>query len=123
MSDQPFTVLSIAEANSLTDSDFDANYWFLIVENMNYQEISLNSDRTQISHPDFIPFRELALEVISDLKRRKNDIKACRVCAGYFDINKEDGIFGDAENLKNFICQTCSNTISARAFYEKHMVM
>ena len=94
-----------------------------IVQNINYPEIRCDTNSDQITCPGFIPFRDLALEVVSDLERKVDDVKDCRVCKQYFDINKEGGIFGDPDKLENFICQDCSTKISAREFYEKYMAM
>jgi hypothetical protein len=120
---QQFNTYSLDEANTLVQRDFSTNYWVFITQNMNYPEIKYDTDNGQITCPGFIPFKDLALEVISDLERKKDDIKKCQVCHMYFDVNKEDGIFGDPDNLERFICGYCSKKISAKEFYEKFMVM
>jgi hypothetical protein len=120
-SKQQFNIYSRSEANLLVKKDFNANYWVFIIQNMNYPEIKYDHDSKRISCPGFIPFKDLAVEVISDLERNKNNIKACKVCEMYFDINQEDGIFGDPDNLENFICGSCSEKITAKEFYEKFM--
>ncbi|MBF0383038.1 MAG: hypothetical protein HQL69_18610 [Magnetococcales bacterium] len=122
-SKQQFNTYSLDEANLLVKKYFNANYWLFIIQNMNYPEIKYDPDSGQITSPGFIPFKDLALEVIQDLEGKKDEVKECLVCTQYFDINKEDGIFGDPENLDGFICGGCSMQISAKEFYEKYMVM
>ena len=120
---QQFNSYSLVEANLLIKRDYNSHYWAFIVQNMNYPEIRCDSDSGQITCPGFISFRDLALEVVNDLERKADDVKDCRVCGSYFDVNREDGIFGDPAKLERFICQDCSTKISAREFYEKHMAM
>lgn len=120
---QQFNTLTSTEANDLVKKNFDANYWAFIVKNMNYPEITINPTNEKISFPDFIPFKDLANEVIVDLEKTKNEIKICRVCEMYFNINNEDGIFGDPSKLQNFICSECSKKMSAKDFYDNFMIM
>ncbi len=122
-SNQQFNKFSLNEANLLVKKNFKSNYWVFIIKNMNYPEIKYDHGSEQISCPDFIPFRDLALEVISDLERKQDDVRKCQVCGQYFDVNMEEGIFGDPDNLDRFICSACSRKISAREFYEKYMEM
>jgi hypothetical protein len=118
---QQFNTYSLDEANLLVKRDFNANYWVFIIQNMNYPEIKYYPDSGQITCPGFIPFKDLALEVISDLELNKNNVKECQVCKMYFDINSGDGIFGDPDNLERFICNRCSHKLSANEFYEKYL--
>ncbi|MBF0454237.1 MAG: hypothetical protein HQL72_05385 [Magnetococcales bacterium] len=120
-SNQPFNTYSLDEANTLIKQQFDAKYWLFIIQNMNYPEISFDTANNAISCPGFIPFRDLALEVVADLDRQKSDVKKCQVCQHFFDVNKEEGIFGDPEKLERFICKACSQNISARTFYENYL--
>ncbi|MBF0195927.1 MAG: hypothetical protein HQL71_15315 [Magnetococcales bacterium] len=122
-SEQQFNAFTRSEANLLTQRDFNASYWIFIIQNMNYPEITYDIDNEIISCPGFIPFRELAVEVINDLESRKSDIKDCKVCTLYFDINTEDGIFGDPTKMDIFICKTCAKKITAKDFYESFLVM
>ena len=122
-SEQQFNVYTRNEANKLTQKDYSVNYWLFIIQHMNYPEITYDLDTDLISCPGFIPFRELAVEVINDLENRNSDIKNCKVCTMFFDINKEDGIFGDHTKMDNFICNPCSKKISAKEFYESFLVM
>jgi hypothetical protein len=118
---QQFNTYSLDEANTFVKRDFSANYWIFVIQNMNYPEIKCDQKTGEITCPGFIPFKDLALEVIIDLERNKNNVKECQVCNHYFDINKGDGIFGDPDNLERFICNGCSHKISANEFYEKYL--
>ena len=120
---QQFNTYSLEEANNLIKKDFSANFWVFIIQNMNYPEIKFDQKSEQITCPGFIPFRDLALEIIHDLDHKKDDVKECQVCRMYFDINNDEGIFGDPDNFKNFICDDCSSKITAKDFYEKYMEM
>jgi len=122
-SKQQFNIFTLEEANTLVADDFNVNYWIFIVKSMNYQEIQFDSKKQQISCPDFIPFKDLAVEVINDLKKNRIDIKVCESCKSYFNINDEDGIFGNPDTFERFICKICSEKMSAKAFYEKHMMV
>lgn len=120
---QEFNVWSLDEVNKLVNQSFSKNYWHFIILQMNYPEIQMEATSGQISCPAFIPFRDLALEVMQDLRKRNHVIKACQVCTHYFDINKEDGIFGDTQKLDRFICLTCANKMSAKEYFERYLVM
>ncbi|MBF0381405.1 MAG: hypothetical protein HQL69_10325 [Magnetococcales bacterium] len=122
-SEQQFNVFTRTEANQLSQKDYSASYWIFIIQNMNYPEITYDVDADIIFCPGFIPFRELAVEIINDLDSRMDDIKDCQVCTMYFDVNKEDGIFGEPEKLNRFICSTCAQKISAKEFYESYMAI
>jgi len=122
-SKQQFTIFTLQEANIQVKRDFAANYWIFIIQSLNYPEITYDKNSDQITCPGFIPFRELALEVIDDLQQKRGDIKECEICHGYFDINSEEGIFGDPGRLEKFICNGCSCKISGRDFYDKFLVM
>ncbi len=107
--------------NLLNKKDFNSNYWVFIIQNMNYPEMKYDHDGEQIACPDFIPFRDLALEVIFDLERKQDDVRKCQVCGQYFDVHMEEGIVADPDNPDKFICSACSRKISARECYEKYM--
>ncbi len=122
-SKNPVDLFTIQEANAIVQQAFEAGYWRFIIQNMDYPEIELDPEGERIRCPGFIPFKELALEVIDDLAKKKDDIKRCRACEHYFDINREDGIFGDPQNFERFICQGCAESMSAKVFFEKHLLI
>ena len=122
-SKQDFNTWSLEEANQLVKKQLSRNYWIFLIQQMHYQEIKFDENLNIISCPTFIPFRELSIEVMQDLDKNKKDIKVCLICERYFDINTEDGIFGDTGNLEKFICNVCSNQISAKKFYEEYLSM
>ncbi|MBF0369298.1 MAG: hypothetical protein HQL52_07585 [Magnetococcales bacterium] len=116
----PYDRFSLEEANQLVAQDYDIHFWQFIIQQINDAEIRFDEAKEQIVCPGFIPFKELALEVIADLDPEV--ISCCRVCAYYFDINQEEGIFCDPANLEGLICKSCSEKITARDYYEKFMV-
>ena len=61
------------------------------------------------SLPDRVPVMEMAIDwkIVRGLD-----------CSGYFDLNRSEGIFGDPEELEQFICMPCAETMSAREYYE-----
>lgn len=118
--DRDMSRWSIAEANALIAKEFDKELWRLIVGRMDYEEIIFDRENEEIVAPDFIPFADLAMEVIAEMDPAS--IHRCQVCSQIFDINKEDGIFGDPTNLDHFLCQSCSESMSAKTFFNKHLV-
>ncbi len=123
MKQQELNQWKLAELNQLLNKQFSKEYWQFLVQQMNYSEIRFDPDIDQIVCPTFIPFQDLVVEVLNELNKRKSEIKPCLVCDQFFDINKEDGIFGDTRELENFICNGCANKISAKSFYERYLVM
>lgn len=111
---------SIAEANGLVGRKFDKAFWLFVLQQIDYEELFFDTQKEEIVCPGFIPFADLATEVIHDLDPAT--VHRCQICAGVFDINEEDGIFGDPTNLKHFICQTCSEAMSAKTFFNKHLL-
>lgn len=118
--DREMSRWSIAEANVLVDRPFDKAFWLFVLQQVNYDELFFDDKNEEIVCPGFIPFADLAIEVINDLDPAT--VHRCKICTQVFDINKEDGIFGDPTNLKHFICQACSETMSAKTFFDKHLV-
>ncbi len=110
--------LSIDEANQYLKVDFDQNYWEFLIKQINYKEIRFENSR--ITFPPFIPFVEVVKEILQEIEEGM-ETACCRVCQKYFNIDQEDGIFGDPQNLDRFICKACSLTLSARDFYEKYL--
>ncbi len=113
--------LSIEEANQSLKVDFDQNYWEFLIKQINYHEIRF--EKGKIVFPPYIPFGEVVKEILQEIKAGNVETASCRVCQKYFNINQEDGIFGDPQNLDRFICKACSVALSAREFYEKHLKM
>jgi hypothetical protein len=121
MPNLPIKKLSIEEANHSLQVDFDQNYWKFLVKQINYREIHF--EQGAIVFPPFIPFEEVVKEILQEIKDGEIETACCQVCQSYFNINQEDGIFGDPQNLDRFICKDCSLKISAREFYENHLKM
>ena len=120
ISDRALSHWSIAEANRLIKRDFDQEFWLFILKQTHYPEIYFDTQEEKIVCPGFIPFADLATEVINDLDM--GTVRRCQTCEKVFDINKEEGIFGNPANLDHFICQTCAEAMSAKTFFDKHLV-
>ena len=120
MSGRELSRWSIAEANQLIKRNFDKEFWIFILKMTDYPEIYFDTQEEKIVCPGFIPFANLATEVIDDLDMET--VRHCQICEKVFDINKEDGIFGNLANLEHFICQTCAEAMSAKTFFDKHRV-
>lgn len=120
ISDREMSRWSIAEANMLIGRDFDKEFWLFLLGQIDYDEVCFDSQNEEIVCPGFIPFADLVIEVNNDLD--PSAIHRCQICERVFDINKEDGIFGDPGNLDHFICKSCSEAMSAKTFFNKHLV-
>lgn len=42
----------------------------------------------------------------------------CYKCGEWFDVNNDMGIFGDKENVDGYVCDECSDEMTAREFVE-----
>ncbi|MFQ5560422.1 MAG: hypothetical protein ACE5FU_07550 [Nitrospinota bacterium] len=114
---------NLEEANTRIGKNFDEKYWrFLVTQIVQYPEISFSSTKG-IESPSYIPLKEVILEILGEIDGGSIDVESCEVCKEYFDINKEDGIFGDPSALKNFICQSCSLKLSAKEFFDTFLVL
>ena len=116
------TVWTVLEANQRLKTDYSSAYWAFLIRMLNYQEVKFDATEGKISFFDYIPLTELLNEVGKQIKDSTITPQICRVCSEYFDINKEDGIFGDPANLERFICKTCAKKLSALDFYMHHLV-
>lgn len=106
---------NVAELNVALGRSFDLDYWQFVFEKIGYSEITFDRQSGDVTYPEFVPMRELVESVLDDLDRIPT--ASCEVCRGRFDLNENQGIFGDPERLKKFVCQACSETLSAREFY------
>jgi len=113
----------ITEANEQVEQELDEKYWDFLINRINYKEISFDAKKKEIVFAAFIPVRDIIIETLEEIEKGYIDVLQCRVCEGYFDINKNEGIFGDPQKLKHFICDKCSRNISAKDFYDKHLAL
>ncbi len=115
------TCWNLTEANQHLQQDFSAVYWAFLIAQVNYKEVSFDSATQAIVFPEYIPLKSLLKDVLDNIKQGIIAVRQCRVCQQYFDVNKQDGIFGDNENLERFICKDCAQTLSAWDFYYQHL--
>ncbi|MEN8151110.1 MAG: hypothetical protein ABFS86_14940 [Planctomycetota bacterium] len=113
--------LSIAEVNEQLGVDMEPGFWEALVTMLAYPELTYDPAGQSIRFPDYVPFRELAGEFIEGMEGGIYDIRLCERCAGYFDLNRTEGIFSDPAEMEGFLCMPCAEAMTAREFYEKHL--
>ncbi len=111
--------LSVTEANQALDVDFEASMWAFMVKTINYPDLEFEPATDSICYMSYVPFKALAKEWIAEINEGPYDIRKCEVCAGYFDVNKTDGIYGNPADLEEFICFPCAERMTAREYYER----
>ena len=111
----------VAEANQRLQQDFTAQYWAFLIAQVNYNEVTFDQATEQIVFAEYIPLTGLLDEVLEKIGQGTIALTQCTACQRYADMNKEDGIFGDAANLERFICQECAQTLSAWDFYHQYL--
>ncbi len=111
--------LSVTEANQALNVDFEARMWEFMVKMINYPELEFDTTTDLIYFMNYVPFEALAKEWIAEINEGTYDIRNCEVCAGYFDVNKTDGIYGNPTDLEEFICFPCAERMTAREYYER----
>lgn len=109
----------IGELNVALGKEFDTPFWSLIFSKIGYNEIVFDAEEGTVTYPDFIPIEDMIRDVLDRLDEEQTI--ACEVCRQVFDINEEDGIFGDPQRLKRFLCRRCSEVTSARDFYYRYL--
>lgn len=112
---------SLDEANDYFKLNLDKRYWEFIVQQLNYKEISYNPKLNALFFPSYIPVKDIIGEILKEIDKGSISVIKCQICEYYFDINKEEGIFGDPQNMERFICSPCSQNLSAKDFYEIHL--
>ncbi len=111
----------ISEANQRLQQDFDVAWWAFLIAALDYKEISFDAVKQEIVFPEYIPIKNLLADLLEQIRQETIAARQCGVCRQYFDINKNDGIFGDEENLERFICRHCAQSLSAWDFYQHHL--
>ncbi len=111
--------LTIAEANKNHSVELDSAMWAFIVKAINYRELTFDAEAELIHIDGYVPFKELAKEWINGIADGSFDVRKCEVCTAYFDINKEDGIYGNPESFEEYICMPCAEKMTAREYYQR----
>jgi len=114
---------NIDEANKQLERNLEEEYWKFLIKQINYHEISFDDKKKEIVFASYVPIKDVVAEVLNEIEEGFVEVSGCCLCKKYFNINNEDGIFGDPGNLKHFICNKCSKNISAKDFYENHLKM
>ena len=112
-------MLSVTEANDRLGVDMEPGFWEALVGMIAYPEVTYVVATQQIQYPDYVPFEELAREWIEGIESGIYDVRMCEICAGYFDLDRTAGIFGTPEELQEYICMPCAESMSARDYYER----
>ena len=109
----------IGELNVALGTEFDTAYWKFLFARIGYNEIVFDAEKGTVTYPEFVPLEDMIRDVLENLDREQT--VTCVVCRGIFDLNEEEGIFGDPERLDRFLCRRCSEATSARDFYFKYL--
>ena len=119
MRDLQNTTWTVAEVNGHLKENFDGYYWEFLVRSINCKDVNWQEKAQIIEFSEFIPLKTLLVEQLEKIS--KESVEQCQECSRYFDIDQEDGIFGDTENLRHFICSKCAHSLSAWDFYQNHL--
>ena len=112
---------TIEQANQQIQQKYDEQYWQFLIKIINIKEVIWNADYKKIDFAEYIPLKTLINEVLERLPTDEFMVQKCQVCQHYFNVNKEEGIFGDSDNLELFICQPCAQSLTAWDFYQNHL--
>ncbi|MBN2492075.1 MAG: hypothetical protein JXQ29_14605 [Planctomycetes bacterium] len=112
-------VTDLGELNVALGTAFDTAAWKFLLDRIAYDEIVFDATQGTVTYPEFVPLEDMIRDVLAQLDWKQT--VACVVCRGLFDLNEEDGIFGDPEKLERFLCRRCSEETSARDFYYKYL--
>jgi hypothetical protein len=112
---------SVEEANKQINQDFDPYYWQFLIRLINIDEVTWNNKSHTIEFSDYIPLRSLLQELLVRIPTDEFLVKQCHICQHYFNVNNDDGIFGDSDNLSHFICKSCAHSLNAWDFYQDHL--
>jgi len=111
--------LSVTAANQAIDTELASGMWAFIIKALKYPELEFNQKTDSILYMGYVPFLELAKEYLAGIEEGTFDVRNCECCADYFDINKTDGIYGNPDQLEEFICFPCAEKMTARKYYER----
>ncbi|MCP3852985.1 MAG: hypothetical protein GY694_22570 [Gammaproteobacteria bacterium] len=112
---------TVDEANEQIKMEYDGHYWQFLVRLINIKEVKWNANNESIDFAEYIPLKTLLNEVLDRIASDEFNVEECQVCQHYFNINDDEGIFGDTENLAHFICKKCAQSITAWEFYQNHL--
>jgi len=115
------TNLTVGEANERLGVDMEPGFWAALVTMLAYPEVAYDPAADAIRYPNYVPFEELAKEFIEGIEEGIYDIRLCERCAGYFDLNRTEGIFSHPAELEGFICMPCAETLTAREYFENYL--
>jgi len=112
---------TIEQANQQIKQEYDEQYWQFLVRLINIKEVNWNANSKTIVFAEYIPLKTLFNEVLERIPTEEFIVEKCYVCQHYFNVNKDDGIFGDTEKLTHFICKKCAHSLTAWEFYQNHL--
>ncbi len=111
--------LSIENANKAHKVELDPAMWAFIVKAINYPELRFDKETDVIHIDGYVPFTELAKEWINGIADGSFDVRKCELCIAYFDVDKEDGIYGKPEDFEEYICMPCAEKMTAFDYYKR----
>jgi len=112
---------TVDEANEQIKMKYGGHYWQFLVRLINIKEVKWNANNESIDFAEYIPLKTLLNEALDRIASDEFNVEECQVCQHYFNINDDEGIFGDTENLAHFICKKCAHSITAWEFYQEHL--
>ncbi len=112
---------TIEQANQQLKQEYDQQYWQFLVRLINIKEVKWNAKNNSIDFAEYIPLKTLINEVLERISTKEFMVEQCHVCRHYYNVNEDDGIFGDTEKLIHFICEKCAQSLSAWEFYQNHL--
>ena len=93
---------TIEQANQQVKQEYDKQYWQFLVRLINIKEVKWNVNNNTIDFAEYIPLKTLINEVLERIPTEEFMVEKCHLCEYYFNVNKDDGIFGDTEKLTHF---------------------
>jgi hypothetical protein len=114
--------LSTAEANQMFGVKYPMGIWKFIVKMIDYPEVTFDSATGSICFIGYVPFRALAEEWVNGINEERYDVRPCEHCGSYFDLNTTDGIYGKPDDFEEFICDPCSELMTAKEYYKRFIV-
>ena len=115
------TCWTLEEANEFLQQSLSAEYWAFLVVQLNYKEVTFEDN--QIIFAEYLPMKALITEILQRISKGEIAVVQCEMCRKFFDMNKQEGIFGDSVHLKRFICYQCAHQLSAWEFYQQYLLL
>ena len=114
---------SVKDANTKMKQQHQPAYWAFLVKQLNYNDVKWDEQLKSIVFPEFIPLKSLFEDLFLRISGEEIAVSQCQKCEDYFNINNDEGIFGDSDNFTNFLCKSCAMNLSSWEFYHQFLVV